>query len=137
MTSIRQQIDAHSPIVAETVQGDDTKCIISIEDLNELVMLAHEAVHANSPIDPFSPEAQRGARRIMEAIWAEPQPEDEPEAEKEAEKEFDGQEAQFRNVAMHYAVQVITAKIAASHGLDTDVPDTVGHAESILAFLKG
>jgi hypothetical protein len=135
MTSIRTQIEAHSRIVAQQTP-DGKHAIISIEDLAELVGLAHQAIHPESLPGTFSEDSKRGAERLMAAIWGEGPEEPETEDQPESKKELDQQEGQFRNLAMHYAVQVVTAKIQAAHGLDSEYPDVVGHAESILAFLK-
>lgn len=140
MTTIRTQIDAHSPIVAE--KTDDGRAIISIEDLNELCELAHEAVHPKDYSIPAS-NAQ-GAQRLLDAIFS---VDSEGEAEEltgynegdedGADPEIDYREVQIRNLAMQYALGYVTTQIQASHGLDSTSPDLVGHAESILAFLKG
>lgn len=148
MTTIRTQIDAHSPIVAE--RTDDGRAIISIEDLNELCELAHEAVH---PKDYSIPSEQitneHGAQRLLDAIFAvDTEGEivgygdvnvkfDAPEEEPEEEPEIDYREVQIRNLAMQYALGYVTTQINAAHGLDTAAPDLIGHAESILNFLKG
>lgn len=153
MTSIRTQIDAHSKIVAE--QLPDGRVAISTEDLNELVELAHEAVH---PLPPTQITNEHGAQRLLDAIFSvdtegEISHEDHllahrafeeayleqgesNEGNVEPEQELDLHEVQLRGMAMQFATAYVTTQIQASHGLDSTTPDLVGHAESILHFLK-
>ena len=157
MTSIREQIEAHNPIVAQDiggglaaisvedyrelldilgrevpailslVNGDDPRVVILHTELDTLVQTAHDVLHP----------APTPEERLLDAVFGDDGPADEEPDSPEVERGYD--EAQMRNVSMHYAVQLGVARLNASSGLDFeyDSAKAVEDAKVIESYLKG
>jgi hypothetical protein len=139
--SVRDTLAAHQPITASEVLGYPDLVAIKYDELQELLELAHEAVHPQGGpktreglLDAIFGTAQEVMKEeiareegVTEEGWPEPAP---VPAHNPAEE-------QMRLNALHLATQVVCTEIQASHGLESQKPDTVGVAESFLAFLRG
>lgn len=163
MTSIRAQLDAHTPILAQKADKAGRYVLIEKDDLNELSDIAQQEVLCSPQGDKYVIETDvfqqlvRDAhdmlhgdhapktpeQRLIEAAFGPgttfPLSEDE-EAEGAPESvEDDENGEQRRNVAMHYATQILIEKLRASAGLDFEINDdsVVSQAAAIDKFIKG
>lgn len=109
--NIRKLLEENKGIPAELIRPGVVA--ISIDDLQQLAVIAHEAIHSGR--DKEGPE--------------------DPEEDTSVETGYD--QEQTRNVSMHYAVQIAAARIHSQHGLETEPVDPVAIATTIESYLRG
>lgn len=162
MTSIRAQLDSHTPILAAR---SDNEGFVLVEhaDFRELAEIAEEpegsvvrvrsttATHVEVAASYFDQLVNRAHAKLhgdglLNALFGDPEnlfPSavyggEKPETEDQQPEQQTIEDANYRSTAMHYAVQLVDTQIQSAHGLDTPAPaSVVDVAAAILGFLKG
>lgn len=142
MTSIRALLDSHTPLVASKSK---TPGLVLVEraDLEELQALARADVSAvYSTTDTHYEIAAEAFQALVKAahdrLHGILDDEDDEKGSPEVQPEEDDE--QLRNLSMHYAAQVLVARIHAANGLEAvsfEDHHIVSQAKAILDFLKG
>lgn len=126
--NIRKLLEENKGIPAELTRPGVVA--ISIDDLQQLAVIAHEAIHSSRDKGPL----ERAFEEIFPQVADKEGPED-PEENTSVETGYD--QEQTRNVSMHYAVQIAVARIHSQHGLETEPVDPVAIAVTIENYLVG
>lgn len=130
MSNVRELLENHQPIVAHEVGERSDLVAISQDDLRQLMILAHEAVH---PASNAAAEVIRGMLNDEDTNTKSTEPEEKDEGPSLPSM---GDE-QIRLHALHYAVQLDSVRVQAAHGLDSNVSDPAKLANEFYLFLAG
>lgn len=141
MSNIRHLVSNHLPLQLTPGSSEGT-ALISGDDLQELCELADKQLPAR--VVSYQPLMLEAPVEELKALMVQAHTnihgegavpvEDQPTADRDEEEE------QLRNVAMHYATQIVTAKLTHGSSIDAlEVQDNsvVDQATAILKFLKG
>lgn len=122
-----------APVPINVYAHDDRTVTVRIDEFEVLVQAAHDKLHRPAE----QADERRAAAEALRDFGLLSEGAEESEEESKAKTFTKEEEAQIRNVSMHYAVQVAVAEVQASHGLDLSPGDNlVKRAETILAFLR-
>ena len=142
MTSIRAQLENHQAIIVVRsatrgnvlVERADLNELEAITQLGPLKVYRDTETHFEVSLEDFQALVKAAHDRLHGILDNEDDEKGSPEAQPEEDDE------QLRNLSMHYAAQVLVARIHAANGLEAvsfEDHHIVSQAKAILDFLKG